>query len=141
MRRVHIVSSHLPSRMICTDDGFDLEVRQMTPLVRGARRHNIFLAVDANVHLGARQQEPALIGSGAFATTYRSFTSTTSSASSESSAASTFSNDISGMNIKLLNTFAYFWNAFLPTSTTASSSGTPSARPTWTGHAYGRPTH
>lgn len=130
MRKVQIISAHLLGRMNCTDGEYHLAARQMASLVRGSRRHSVFLGVDANVHLGFRQHELGLIGGA--------LSSTSSSSFAEMQAASTFASEVSNSGIRLLKTFVECWTSARATCYYSTPSGSFGTRHTWEGHIFGR---
>lgn len=57
LRHVQVISSHLPSRMNCSDDDYEHSVRELGSLVKGSRRQSILLSSPMCTSENIRQRQ------------------------------------------------------------------------------------
>lgn len=109
--RLQVISSHLPSSIGCTLDGYEHHVCELSELIRGTRRCKVLTGMDANKHIGKASALQEVSGT----------------------ALGDASNEMGGHRMKFLNTFESWWRA--TASSFPSSSSTPT-RWAWSGHIF-----
>lgn len=122
VRNIQVISAHLPSLLGHTADEIDQTIRHFAEKVRGQRRNEIFVGMDANFTLSERQVSAGVVGTA--------IPQQQAPSVAMREVLTEFVQQLALLNLCAVNTFEGWWKKL---------DSQPPSRHTWRGKMYGRP--